>query len=162
MVSLLKTTFSLPDIGVVIREAGASDFSALVELLEILFSLEADFRFDARRQRRGLNMLHEDHRSCILVAEYEGVIVGMCTGQMVISTAEGGMSVLVEDVVVLPRGRGHGIGTLLLDALCRWAFESGAQRLQLLADCDNSGALDFYKKNGWETTRLVCLRKRKR
>lgn len=148
--------------GVVIREAGTEDISALVELLELLFSLEADFMPDAQRQGYGLNLLHEDQRSCILVAEQKGRIVGMCTGQLVISTAEGGRSVLVEDVVVLPAERRQGIGTALIDSICRWAFDRGAERLQLLADCDNSYALEFYKKNGWETTRLICFRKRRR
>ncbi len=162
MESLQQNICSLPDIGVVIREAGASDISTLVDLLAILFSLEADFRPDAQRQRHGLKLLHKDQRSCILVAEHEEIIVGMCTGQLVISTAEGGRSVLVEDVVVLPRWRGHGIGAMLIDSICRWAFERGAERLQLLADSGNSRALVFYNKNGWETTRLICLRKRRR
>jgi ribosomal protein S18 acetylase RimI-like enzyme len=31
--------------------------------------------------------------------------------------------------------------------------------LQLLADKNNLPALNFYQKQGWQSTQLVCLRK---
>ena len=52
------------------------------------------------------------HR-CIKVAEIDGAVRGMCTVQLVISTAEGGLAGLVEDLVVDRTYRGQGIGGLL-------------------------------------------------
>lgn len=44
-------------------------------------------------------------------------------------------------------------------AVADWAAAAGATRLQLLADKDNGPALEFYQKQGWQFTRLICLRK---
>ena len=95
-----------------------------------------------------------------MVADLEGVVMGMCTGQLVISTAEGGPSLLVEDVVVAEEWRRHGLGGKLLDGLGAWAAGQGAFRMQLLADRTNKIGLDFYSNKGWQQTQLVCLIKR--
>jgi GNAT superfamily N-acetyltransferase len=145
---------------VLIRTATAADVEALVHLLDALFSIEADFHQDAARQRRGLSLLlAEPERAAVLVADRGGVVIGMATAQLVISTAEGGFSALVEDVVVEGDERGRGVGRLLLDALESWARGRGAARLQLLADRENGPALRFYERLGWRGTRLVCLRR---
>jgi ribosomal protein S18 acetylase RimI-like enzyme len=143
-----------------IRGATAADLDALVRLLEVLFSIEADFRPDPARQRRGLSLLLAvPDRAAVLVAEQGGAVVGMATAQLVVSTAEGGPAALVEDVVVLSGARGHGVGRALVGALEAWARARGASRLQLLADRENAPALRFYERLGWRGTRLVCLRR---
>src|SRR5512147_48290 len=84
-----------------IRSATPADLDALVRLLGVLFSIEADFRPDPERQRRGLQrMLEDPARRLVLVAEVDGAVVGMVTVQLVVSTAEGGDSGLVEDMVI--------------------------------------------------------------
>lgn len=146
---------------VTIRNALYADLEPLVALLGELFSIEADFVVDELRQRRGLMLMLDGcgkHR-CVKVAEARGRIVGMCTAQLVVSTAEGAFSALVEDVVVTESMRGRGIGGLLLSATEAWARQHGADRLQLLADKENRQALTFYQKHRWLSTRLVCLRK---
>ena len=40
------------------------------------------------------------------------------------------------------------------------AASKKVSRLQLLADRNNSPALTFYDKAGWQMTELICLRKR--
>lgn len=142
-----------------IRPAREQDLDQLVGLLRLLFAIEEDFGIDATKQRRGLALLLFDVRACILVAEQDGEIIGMCTGQMVTSTAEGGPSVLVEDVVVSPNQRGKGVGRSLMEALTVWAKSQGATRMQLLADKNNPLALAFYDRLGWGTTAMICLRR---
>ncbi|ABS27228.1 GNAT family N-acetyltransferase [Anaeromyxobacter sp. Fw109-5] len=145
---------------VAIRSATPADLERLVRLLEILFSIEADFRPDPERQRRGLAlMLAEPERRVVLVAQREDEVVGMVTAQLVVSTAEGGPSALVEDMVVESAERGRGLGRRLLLAVEAWAAARGATRLQLLADRENAPALGFYGRAGWRSTRLVCLRR---
>jgi GNAT superfamily N-acetyltransferase len=124
----------------------------------MLFSIEQDFVFDELRQRRGLALMLENERGCVLVAEVEGQVVGMCTGQLLVSTAEGGLSLLVEDVVVQEQWRGRGVGRLLVEAISDWARVNKVSRLQLLADRNNVPALDFYRIMGWHMTELICLR----
>jgi len=143
-----------------IRKATAADVEALVPLLADLFSIEADFRPDVERQRRGLALLlAAPAQSLVLVAERGGEVVGMVTVQLVVSTAEGAQSGLLEDMVVAPAARGRGIGRRLLEAAEGWTRERGATRLQLLADRENGPALRFYERMGWRGTRLVCLRR---
>jgi GNAT superfamily N-acetyltransferase len=143
-----------------IRPAAAPDLPHLVRLLAELFSIEADFAPDAERQRFGLALMISDQRlRTVLVAERHGVILGMVTGQLVVSTAEGGLSAWVEDMIVERGARGGGVGRALLDALESWARSRGATRLQLLADRENTPALGFYERVGWSRTSLVALRR---
>lgn len=145
-----------------IRNAQPDDLDAMTTLLGELFSIETDFIVDGRRQHRGLSLMLGGcmkHR-CVKVAEMQGRVVGMVSAQMIISTAEGGMAALVEDMVVDKRFRGLGIGRMLMAAIEAWSREHGACRLQLLADRENFQALDFYDKIGWRPTRLICLRRK--
>jgi len=149
----------MPGIQVNIRPAVSSDLEALTSLLEILFSIEEDFFFNKTLQCRGLELMLINDRCCVLVAEVNGQAVGMCSGQMTISTAEGGPALLVEDMVVLGEYRGQGIGQRLMAKVAEWGKTKGVSRLQLLADRNNTPALEFYKRLGWQTTELICLRK---
>ncbi len=142
-----------------IRFAVESDIPELVALLQDLFSIEADFQGDPVKQERGLRLLLESFGGRIWVAEEQGCIVGMCTLQVLISTAEGGPVGLVEDVVVASERRGLGIGRQLLMAMETWAMQQGMRRLQLLADRDNGPALECYRRLGWKETHLIGWRK---
>jgi GNAT superfamily N-acetyltransferase len=141
--------------------AQTSDIDALVGLLNVLFSIEQDFTPNEAAQRRGLELLlaNPEHGQ-IFVARHpvEGV-VGMVSAQLVISTAIGAPSAWIEDMVVREPFRGRGVGKLLLDQVREWAVLKGAGRIQLLADADNTPALDFYRHLDWQPTRLFAWKK---
>jgi ribosomal protein S18 acetylase RimI-like enzyme len=142
----------------IIRPARIDDIDPLTGLLQELFTLEADFVPNAARQMAGLKRLLRESRAVILIAESCGEVVGMCTVQTVISTAEGGNAGLLEDMIVARKARRQGIGRALLEAAQRWAEGRGLTRLQLLVERDNDPALKFYFKSGWLSTDLVCRR----
>lgn len=142
-----------------IRRAGSEDLPGLLPLLKLLFSIEEDFTFDAKKQIKGLTLLAEQNSAAIFVADINGETVGMVTGQLLISSAEGGLSLMVEDLVVAPHQRNKKIARSLLQALGNWAEEKGAHRMQLLADENNKEALSFYKNCEWTQTKLICFRK---
>ncbi len=143
-----------------IRTARPEDLGVLVSLLRQLFAVEADFTFDPVRQRRGLELMLADRlRRVVLVADAAGDVVGMATGQLLVSTAEGAGSVLVEDVVVAAGLRGRGIGRSLVTAVVEWARRHGSARVTLLADRGNEAALRFYERLGWSGTRMIALRR---
>ncbi len=143
-----------------IRPANHSDIETMVQLLHQLFAIEEDFDFSAEKQRKGLELLLDSPTAIIMVAvEDTGKVVGMATGQLVISTAEGGLSLLVEDLVIVPTSQSMGFGSALLTALAGWGAGRGANRMQLLADRTNTPALNFYQQKGWRETQLICLRK---
>ena len=144
----------------VIRPARIEDINAMAGLLSLLFAVEEDFSADIDKQRAGLEMFfkHPDGRQ-VIVAEHQQQVIGMCSAQLLISTAAGGWKALVEDVVVAEQFRGQGIGKKLLDELAGWAERQGARRMDLLADRNNSAALDFYDRLQWCRTNLIALQK---
>lgn len=143
-----------------VRLAQPADLPALCALLGELFAIEADFRPDPARQWLGLErLLKRAPDAAVLVAVSDGEVIGMCSAQVLISTAEGGEVALVEDVVVRADRRGSGAGSALIVALERWCRERGIRRLQLLADRANTPALDFYRRKGWQPTQLMAWRR---
>ncbi len=144
-----------------IRTAKTSDIPQLVILLGELFAIEEDFAFDQDKQTKGLALLLKSEKDCVLVAELIATneVMGMCSVQTLLSTAEGGLVGLVEDLIVTADFRKQGFATKLLEAAINWSQAQGLKRLQLLADKNNSPALAFYEKQGWQTTQLICLKK---
>ncbi|HDQ45952.1 MAG TPA: GNAT family N-acetyltransferase [bacterium] len=143
---------------ILIREAEWDDRNDLVRLLCELVSGEPDFRPDASRLEFGIQrMLDAPETRTIFVAQELGRIVGMCAGQLLLSTAEGGCVLLVEDFIVEESFRGRGIGRRLMEAVEAWGTTRGAKRFQLLTDRNNKTALRFYRNLGWRRTQLTYL-----
>ena len=141
-----------------IRSASSDDLAAMTRLLQELFTVETEFEFNAGKQRCGLQMLLDSPQAGVWVAEQHGRVVGMVTVQLVVSTAEGGLSGWLEDLVVARSCRRLGLGKALLKAAVRWAQSRGATRIQLLADGRNVSALLFYRKQDWKQTNMIALR----
>ncbi|WDP90508.1 MAG: GNAT family N-acetyltransferase [Desulfobacter sp.] len=144
---------------IIFRDAEPNDIDAMLPLLEKLFSIEADFTFDPTVQARGLRLMLDGcgkHRA-VKVACANDRVIGMCTAQTRISTAQGRISAVVEDLVVDDAFRGQGVGSRLIKAIEAWAQKRGISSLSLLADKDNTNGLAFYAARGWQTSSLVCL-----
>lgn len=143
-----------------IRDARAQDIIPMAELIGQLFEIEKDFTADIHLQKHGLAALLADHqRSVVKVAEIDNQIVGLCTAQILISTAEGGYCARIEDLIVTKEYRGQGIGSELLIHIRNWAATEGCVRLQLLADYRNKKALKFYKRIGYTQSHMISLNK---
>lgn len=140
-----------------ITPATSKDIAVMVSLLQQLFSIEQDFVPNAEKQQRGLELLLENPLATILVAKTaEQQVIGMCSVQRVVSTAQGSYAAWVEDVIVVENFRHHGVATALLEAAMTWAKQHGATRLQLLVDTQNLPAMQFYERLGWRTTQLAA------
>lgn len=142
----------------IFRKAKEKDIDDLSRLLEALFFIETDFVVDPEKQKTGLALFFSSsEEKAIFVAENEGVLVGMVTGQLVISTAAGGYSILVEDLYVQDRFRHKDIGTSLVQMMQEWGKGKGALRIQLLADRRNKAAHIFYRILGFQASRMYGL-----
>jgi ribosomal protein S18 acetylase RimI-like enzyme len=119
-----------------IRNATPNDIPVMSELLHELFAIEADFSPHSPTQILGLKLLLERDSAEIFVAVIDNKVVGMCTVQILVSTAKGREVGTVEDVVVDIEHRGQGVGSALLRNLEEWAFIRGLARLQLQSDRD--------------------------
>jgi len=141
-----------------IRKGEAGDIETLATFLQDLFAIEKDFTIDVDRHRAGLHLLlAEPHARTIFVAEAAGVVVGMVTAQLVVSTSSGGYSILLEDMYVAPGFRRKGIGAKLLDQVLVWGAERGACRVQLVAAAGNNRALRFYRRAGLLKSDMTAL-----
>ncbi len=143
------------------REASEKDIASMVILLKELTDIEFDFDFNAEAHYNAFELLVESPQSLVIVAvnNETNQIIGMATGQVLISTAEGGNSLWIDDVIIESKYRKQGIGKAVLKYLKKMAIEDfDITRMQLCADINNNSALYFYEKNDWQRTHSIVLR----
>lgn len=142
-----------------ISKAQAVDIPELSWLLQILFSQEAEFVPDDDKQTRGLAMIIEN-AECgqIFVARIDQRIVGMISLLFTPSTALGAKAAIIEDMIIAPDLRGLGIGSALLKQAIAFAKAQNCKRISLLTDADNYAAQTFYQLEGFQTSKMLCMR----
>jgi len=139
--------------------ANLEDIPLLIPLLNQLFEQESEFKPNIEAQKSGLEKIISDNNTgFILVARNESTIIGMVNILFTVSTALGSRVGLLEDMVVLLKGRGTGVGTQLLKRALELAKEYGCKRITLLTDHDNSGAHSFYERSGFTQSSMVVFR----
>ncbi|OYY91247.1 MAG: GNAT family N-acetyltransferase [Sphingomonas sp. 28-66-16] len=85
-----------------------------------------------------------------LIAEREGVAVGLALFFHNFSTWTGWRGLYLEDLYVMPEARGAGIGKALLKRLAAIAVERGCSRFEWSVLDWNAPAIAFYKSLGAE------------
>lgn len=136
-----------------------ADVDKLAEFLGILFSRDHEFTPNIEKQKAGLSMiLSDDKVGKILVLKDNGIIIGMVSLLVSVSTALGGRVAVLEDMFVDEAYRNRGCGGMLLDAAITFARESGFLRITLLTDFDNEGAQRFYNAHGFSVSQMIPLR----
>ena len=142
-----------------ITRATNDDIPQLCELLNFLFSQEAEFQPDGKLQAAGLRQIIDfPERGQILVLRDGESIIGMVNLLFTVSTALGGRVAILEDMVVRPQYRGNGAGHMLLEAAIGWVKSSGCRRITLLTDGANDSAQKFYRKHGFTISAMVPMR----
>lgn len=143
---------------IVIRRGETGDLERLAAFLQQLFMSETDFAADTAKNRAGLGLLlMNPEAGTIFVAEAAGIVVGMVTAQLVVSTSAGGYSILLEDMYVAPGYRRKGVASRLLAQALAWGSERNARRIQLVAAEANTGALWFYRQAGLRKSQMTAL-----
>lgn len=142
-----------------ISRATNDDIPQLCELLNFLFSQEAEFQPDRKLQAAGLRQIIDfPERGQILVIRDAESIIGMVNLLFTVSTALGGRVAILEDMVVRPQYRGRGTGDMLLKAAIGLVKSSGCRRIMLLTDATNELAQRFYRKHGFTISKMVPMR----
>ncbi|BCB26092.1 hypothetical protein SKTS_09780 [Sulfurimicrobium lacus] len=142
-----------------ISPATPRDIAALCELLDVLFSQEAEFEPDREAQSRGLALIiGNPGAGRVLVARRDEEIVGMVSLLYTVSTALGARVALLEDMVVAPGSRGAGTGSQLLQHAIESAQQDGCKRITLLTDRSNDAAQRFYLRHGFASSSMIPLR----
>lgn len=142
-----------------IEPAALDDLPQLVELLIALFSEEEDFAPDRRKQEHGLRLiLEQPNRGRIFVLRTAHKVIGMVNLLFTISTAEGGLVILMEDCIIHPQHRRQGYGGLLLDYAIRWAKDKGFKRITLLTDRISAESQEFFQEHGFRFSSMIPMR----
>ena len=125
-----------------------------------LLHASGDFIPDQAVQDRGLQLiLEQPSRGRIFVVRNQSQIFGMVNLLFTISTARGGFVILMEDVVIHPNHRSQGYGTMLLDYVADFAKKKQFKRITLLTDKISAEAQEFFKKNGFEHSSMIPMRR---
>ncbi len=138
---------------VTIRQATASDFAALLRLLDQMD--ESMYRGRAHAGESDIRALCDailagpDQR--LLVAEDGGRLVG--SAHLMVLRHFGrslSRSGVVEGVIVDPAYRRAGVGAALMRAAAEAAREAGCYKLDLTSNLARRGAHRFYSRLGWK------------
>jgi GNAT superfamily N-acetyltransferase len=83
-----------------------------------------------------------------LIAEWKGEAAGYASFFHFYSTYQGNSALFLEDLFVLDKFRGNGIGMALLSAVAKLAIEEGCFGLRWEVLDWNRPAIEFYEKLG--------------
>lgn len=143
-----------------VEPATIEDLAKLVRLVVDLMELQEDFNPDQEAHQRGLSLiLEQPNRGRIFVLRNDDRIFGMVNLLFTISTAMGGLVILMEDFVIHPDHRGQGFGSMLLDYVCDFAKKKNFKRITLLTDKMGADSQNFFKKEGFVNSHMVPMRK---
>jgi GNAT superfamily N-acetyltransferase len=157
---LLREETQVLSEGARVEMATLDDLPALTELVMDLFSTSGDFRPERDVQERGLRLiLEQPNRGRIVVVRNNDQIFGMVNMLFTISTARGGFVILMEDVVIHPRHRGQGYGTMLVDHVIEFAKQKRFLRITLLTDKISAESQEFFRKHGFDYSNMIPMRR---
>ena len=141
-----------------IEKVSSESFEAALNLLERFFR-EEGFDTPAEQMRVFLADMLASSQTAIFLARSAGEGVGVAT----VTTSLGleyGRSAELEDLYVLPRSRGHGIASALIESVCNWCNQLGCRMVQVTVTPQGEathGLMDFYQQRGFVNTRRVLL-----
>lgn len=142
-----------------VEPATIEDLPKLVQLVEELMNLQGDFMPNKQAHERGLALiLEQPNRGRIFVLRNDDRIFGMVNLLFTISTAMGGLVILLEDFVIHPNHRAQGYGTMLLDYVKEFAKRKNFKRITLLTDKISSESQNFFKKEGFDHSNMIPMR----
>lgn len=135
---------------ITIRPATPADVPQILHFVKELaeFEREAD-KVVATEELLHQAMFADDRPSAeALIAERDGVPLGMALFFHNFSTWTGWRGLYLEDLYVTPEARGAGVGTMLLKHLAGIAVDRGCTRFEWAVLDWNTNAQEFYKSMG--------------
>lgn len=144
------------DTEIAIRRADRDDVKAIVEII-------ADNPIGQKRESIGedidqryyeaFDLINEDPKQILIVAEFEGNVVGtMQISFLVNMSVRGSKRALIEAMHVCSRYRNHGIGHYMMNWAISEAKARGCRIVQLTSNKERLDAHRFYKDLGFKAT----------
>lgn len=158
-----RSVARLRSVAVTIRDAVPTDVPEILRLVHALAAYE--------REPDAVEATQDDFAAALfptegtptthgLIAERDGVVIGMAIWFVTFSTWTGTNGIWLEDLFVDPEHRGAGAGKALLRRLAQICIENGWRRLEWWVLTWNEPSIAFYRSLGsvpqheWETHRI--------
>lgn len=90
-----------------------------------------------------------DKDKCCLIVEIDGVAVGYLNGGIRDESYRKGKFGEIENVAVVPKYQGQGIGSGLVEMFKQWCGKREAKRVVVSSYVKNERAVEFYKMLGF-------------
>ena len=147
----------MPLDGFTVRPASADDLAQLAPLVRAYHDFEGIQMDDGVRTSGLLTLLQDATLGQVLVACDEEALVGyvaLCYG---FSLEFGGRDGFIDELFVLPAGRGTGIGTALLREACEAGIRNGLRVVHLEVARSNDRARALYASMGFQARDQFAL-----
>jgi ribosomal-protein-alanine N-acetyltransferase len=142
VITLVKLDRALPQVGapeIYMRPAADADIPAVVAIDRAAFTPHW-WHSEETMYRRAAKS------SYFSVAEIEGKVIGYVEGDIRLPTAH------LNRIAVHPAHQGRGVGRKLLNSTLRTFWRSGAERITLNTQADNTYSQRLYRRFGFEPT----------
>ncbi|MDR2691139.1 MAG: GNAT family N-acetyltransferase [Dysgonamonadaceae bacterium] len=106
-------------------------------------------RLDENEQVRLVEGLEKHPKSVVILAETDGVFVGLLTAFENFATFAIRPMINIHDIIVLKEYRGKGVGRKLMQAITAEAEKRGCCRITLEVREDNVNAQKLYRSEGF-------------
>jgi GNAT superfamily N-acetyltransferase len=134
----------------VVRKIHKGELSALLELYRYLHEDDAKLVVNADLERLWQRILN-DPQLHYLVADMDGKIVSSCTLAIILNLTRGAKPYgLIENVLTHPEFRKQSLGTRVLQAALKLAWEQDCYKVMLLTGRKDPATLRFYERAGFE------------
>lgn len=132
---------------VILRKAKEEDVPGLDQVMQVI----SDEPGDQKKMRDLIRRMEKDEQKYLLVAEMDGEIVGSLLGVVFEDICKDCRPILlVENVAVLDRSQGLGIGRRMFQEVERWGWEQNCHYEMLVSGMNRTGAHKFYGALGFE------------
>lgn len=146
-----------------IRDCELQDIEKWVELnLEFMkyeikdeefWSHTSNVKEDNLRNIFAQSLLNKEHIKLMFI-EKDNTIIGFMNLLNIFSVWGGGRALVLDDLYIIEKYRGFGVGKGVMDFLEAYAEKNGYKRIQFLSEFSNEKAYSFYTKLGYPSQNM--------
>jgi ribosomal protein S18 acetylase RimI-like enzyme len=143
-----------------LRRVSAADLPIVFSMMRSYY-LEAGYGFDPVLKRAALESIVGDPRlGCVSLIETNGGVVGYVVLTLGFSLEYDGRDAFIDEIYLMPRARGGGLGRDALIETERIADTLGVRALHLEVERDNGPAQRLYRRLGYADHNRALMTKK--
>ena len=148
---------------ITVRRCAAEDCDLWIRLNREFMAFEikddelwggADQANDEAFQRDFQYALDNPQKITLMMIESDGEIVGFANLPNIVSIWAHGRALIIDDLYIREKYRGHGFGREALDQIEKFAWAQGFARLQFQSEKTNPAARAFYESQGYSPAEM--------